>query len=308
MYTKGRFTREKWDHLLRLVNIMNSSMFFIQRTESRVSWAQESTAKEGSAVAKPRPMNLVSRNFLSAKKNPPQDSSDSNSPENQEFDQSSVSSSGRKRETSTQTQQWMYSQERQQDDSRSPSTRKLGRRDEPSSSASARKLERGEDIQIGRSNIEFHNMQISGHRCLEKVVKNLRKKLNLAERSTSNWNSDMGLFISTTTKAAIHPGPNYFVSREVYRNTNTEELQNLFDITQKLILDHPAEILNVTTIDRSAPSWERSALSHDQVITWYTSRKMGLHTRTDGGTIQRNLSPSIQEHQCFESWNSEKKE
>ena len=29
--------------------------------------AQESTSKEGSAVAKPRPMNLVSRNLLSAK-------------------------------------------------------------------------------------------------------------------------------------------------------------------------------------------------------------------------------------------------
>ena len=34
---------------------------------------------------------------------------------------------------------------------------------------------------------------------------------------------------------------------------------------------------------------------------------MGLHSRTDGGTIQRSGSPSIQEHQCFESWNSEEK-
>ena len=52
--------------------------------------AQEGTAKEGSAVAKPRPMSLVSRNLLSAKKTPPQDSSASNSPGNQELDQSYV--------------------------------------------------------------------------------------------------------------------------------------------------------------------------------------------------------------------------
>ena len=58
--------------------------------------AQESTSIEGSAVAKPRPLNLVSRNFLSAKKDLPQDSSDPNRLGNQELDQCCVSSSGRK--------------------------------------------------------------------------------------------------------------------------------------------------------------------------------------------------------------------
>ena len=40
---------------------------------------QESTLKEGSAVAKPRPMNLGSKNLLSAKKDLPQELSDPNS-------------------------------------------------------------------------------------------------------------------------------------------------------------------------------------------------------------------------------------
>ena len=40
---------------------------------------------------------------------------------------------------------------------------------------------------------------------------------------------------------------------EVYKNTNFEELKNLFDITQKLILEHQAEILNASTIDWAAP-------------------------------------------------------
>ena len=65
----------------------------------------------------------------------------------------------------------MYSQERQQDDTQSSSTRKLDGGNEPSSSASARKLERGEDTQIGRS-----KMQTSDHQYLENVFKNLRKK------------------------------------------------------------------------------------------------------------------------------------
>ena len=68
-------------------------------------------------------------------------------------------------------------------------------------------------------------------------------------------------------KAAIHLGAIYVENLEVHRNTNFEELQNLFDITQKLILDHQAEILNVSPIDWTAPSWTRSTLTHDQVIT-----------------------------------------
>ena len=62
-----------------------------------------------------------------------------------------------------------------------------------------------------------------------------------------------GLFMSTTTKAASHLGLNYIEFLEVFRNTNFEEHQKLFDITQKLILDFQAQILNVSPIDWRAP-------------------------------------------------------
>ena len=88
--------------------------------------AQESTSEENSAVDKPRPMNLVSRNLLSAKKDPLQDSSDPNSLGNQELDQSRVSSSGRKLMRNINPNPTMYFQEEQQDDTQSSSTRKLG--------------------------------------------------------------------------------------------------------------------------------------------------------------------------------------
>ena len=85
-----------------------------------------------------------------------------------------------------------------------------------------------------------------------------------------------GLFMSTTMKAAIHLGPHYVENLGLYKNTNFEELQNLFDITQKLTLDHQAEILSVTAIDWTAPSWTRSTLSHDQV-TW-TKARVQVHS------------------------------
>ena len=87
---------------------------------------QESTLKEESAVAKPRPMNLVSKNLLSVKKDPPQELSDPNSPGNQELDQSCVLVCSRKMLRDT-NQSW-----------------KQARRNESSNSARARKLEREE--------------------------------------------------------------------------------------------------------------------------------------------------------------------
>ena len=101
----------------------------------------------------------------------------------------------------------------------------------------------------------------------------LSEKLNLVEEAPIVCTEALktkvliwGLFMSTTTEAAIHLGPNYVEKLEVYRNTNFEELQDLFVIAQKLILDHQAEILNVTRTDWTAPSWTRSTLSHDRVI------------------------------------------
>ena len=120
--------------------------------------AQENTAKEGSAVAKPGPMSLVSRNLT------PQDSSATNSPGNQELDQSYVSLFVRKLVRNNNQDPTAYSQERRQDDTLSSGTRKPVRSGESANSTSTRKLVRGDDSKIERTRLTFHNMQISDHR------------------------------------------------------------------------------------------------------------------------------------------------
>ena len=54
--------------------------------------------------------------------------------------------------------------------------------------------------------------------------------------------------MSSSMKAAIHFGPNYLVNQEVYKNTNFEEIESLFNITQKLILEHSEEILKSSSL------------------------------------------------------------
>ena len=53
------------------------------------------------------------------------------------------------------------------------------------------------------------------------------------------------LFMSSSMKAATHLGPKYIENLEVYKNTNFEEIQILFGITQKLMSGHSDEILNL---------------------------------------------------------------
>ena len=56
--------------------------------------------------------------------------------------------------------------------------------------------------------------------------------------------------MSSSMEAAIHLGPNYTENLEVYKNTNFEEIPNLFNITQKWVSEHSEEILNVHTIEK----------------------------------------------------------
>ena len=229
MLTNGSYTRDEWDRLLRLLNIMDYSMFSCSHSvlsyikQSAMSKrAQESTSKEGSAIAKPRPMKLVSRNLLSAKKDPPQDVSDSNSPENLELDQSCVPCCGRKLTRNTNPNPTMYSQERQQEDTQSSSANWSGEMNFRAQSAPGNWSE-VKTSKSRRSKMELHNMQISDNRYFEKVFENLRQKLNLVEvapviciealkTNVLMWR----LFTLTTMKAAIHLGPNCMENLEVY--------------------------------------------------------------------------------------------
>ena len=92
---------------------------------------------------------------------------------------------------------------------------------------------------------------------MTKVVQYLQMKLGI----TSSYSTfalealkdqciDMGLFMSSSMKAAIHLGPNCLVNLEVYKNANFEEIQRLFNITQKLIMEHSEEILIMNTIEK----------------------------------------------------------
>ena len=50
--------------------------------------------------------------------------------------------------------------------------------------------------------------------------------------------------MTSSMNAAIHLGPKYLSNSEIYKNTKFEDIESLFNIVQKLLMEHFEEILN----------------------------------------------------------------
>ena len=165
-------------------------------------------------------------NLTSAKKDPPQDLSDPNSLGNQELDQSCVS-------------------------------------------VRARKLSaRGEDNQFGSEGW-------SRTMCRSPIVGTLRKSSRICRKGWISQKThppiiealktnvlDLVTVYDDNNESRHSPWTKLHWEFGSFQEHELEELQNLFHITQMLVLHHQREILNVKTIERTSLSWTRSALSH----------------------------------------------
>ena len=185
-------------------------------------------------------------------------------PVNQKLDQSSVSRGTGKPPRDSSQNPTTHSQALQQDGNPFRGARKLVRSGVCERPGNTGKLVRGIDNLLERTRVEYHKMHISDYRCVERVFKNLRQKLNLSEdaqvldlkTNVLIW----GLFMSTTMKAAVHLRQNY-----------TEKVEHKlrgFDVTQRLILDHKPKYWMYLRLIGQFPPWTRSSLVHDQVIKW----------------------------------------
>ena len=112
-----------------------------------------------------------------------------------------------------------------------------------------------------------------------KIFQFLQKKLGTTEGySTFSMEASKTnmliweMFMSSSMKAAIHLGPNYLANLEVCKNTNFEEIESIFNITEKWIMEHSEEILNVKRLVSSSASWTRSTLDNDQAVKWARSK------------------------------------
>ena len=104
---------------------------------------------------------------------------------------------------------------------------------------------------------EFQNMKYTNrqHTTKTKIFQFLQNKLGITARySTFSMEAlktkvlIWGLFMSSSITAAIHFWANYLANLED-KNMNFEEIESLFNITEKLILEHSEEFLNVKPLE-----------------------------------------------------------
>ena len=58
----------------------------------------------------------------------------------------------------------------------------------------------------------------------------------------------------------------YKSNSEIDKNTKFEDIESVFNITQKSVKERSEAILNVKSLEYSSPSWARSVSANDQEI------------------------------------------
>ena len=95
-------------------------------------------------------------------------------------------------------------------------------------------------------------MEYTNHQYMSKIFQFLQNRLGMSASDATitmqayktnvlTWR----MFMSSLMKAAIHFGPRYLANSEIYKNTKVEDIESLFNITQKLEMEHSQEILTV---------------------------------------------------------------
>ena len=265
MLTEESITRDEWDHLLRLINIVNLSMFSCSHF---LSW------KRGPQWRSRDQWILVSNNLTSAKKDPPQESKQpgksrigsefcfssrqetvaKHQPEpNNMFSREATRSTFQHQETGA--ERWIF---------------KLSPRQETERSRGGQPIRKVEVAQCAdlRLSVPWESLQESA----EKVESRWKRTTNY--RSVEDQRTDLGTVYDDNNESRHSPWTKLHWEFGSFQEHELEELQNLFHITQKLVLHHQREILNVKTIERTSLSWTRSTLSHD-LRPFRSKSKMG---------------------------------
>ena len=316
--TKRCFSRNEWNHLLCLFNIMNFSTYsgshltsFLSEDGERIAfgamskWGQDTTSSDSSPVAKARPTNLAMQGQYKEDISP----QSSGSRVNQENDDerkgvsSDAGNCGSSNSNFESRNSQGYRQERV-----ILAARKLEQKDPPrakseENSSCTKKLD--------ASSPTMELMRFSNNQFLTTILQCSQRNwdgLQLMLRSQSNHTKQMGWFGNCSLRHRWKPP---FIldwiskkNSEIYRNTRFENIQNVFNVTQKLIEEHSEEFLHVRSY--SSPSWTRSTLVNDQAVKWAKAkvclrwlRSICWSTRSRSSTDRRWVEKSQVLQHCL---------
>ena len=150
----------------------------------------------------------------------------------------------------------------------------------------------------------FHyNFQIFNVDHLEKVCSNVRQKLSRLQ-GDEMLNIDVnamiwGIFMSAIMKAAVHLGQDYQQNLCTTEDTDFEKVRTLFDISQKLILDHKDEIFGISTIELNTVPCIRTTLLFDKAMN-LSKAKVHVYSNSDKASWKSQTANGLVESKTEE--------
>ena len=75
------------------------------------------------------------------------------------------------------------------------------------------------------------------------------------------------LLMASSMQAALHMDPSYAKYLEIFKNSELEKIDSLFNITRMMIGGN-SKIKTVFSADAASPLWEKSTLLNDQALKW----------------------------------------
>ena len=101
--------------------------------------------------------------------------------------------------------------------------------------------------------MEFHDTENHKSSIIHEDLSILTEEVGYQNSVRNIWHGsnedqciDVGLFVSSSMKAAIHLGLNYTEKLEAHKNTNFEQNQNLFNITKTKYSQVPGDRMHTT--------------------------------------------------------------
>ena len=100
------------------------------------------------------------------------------------------------------------------------------------------------------------------------------------------------LSMASSMQAALHMDPNYAKNLEVFKSSEFENMESLFNVMNKMIAGI-SEIKNLFPQDFANPSWERSTLPVDQAIEW-TKVRVYVYSESSAMHVKKRSIPKMQ--------------
>ena len=144
------------------------------------------------------------------------------------------------------------------------------------------------------SQVRMSNSKAQSLQELAEKVESRRRRTSFWYRSIEDQRVDLGTIYADNDESRHSSWTKLRWKFGRFQEHKLQGTSDFFDTTQKLMLNHQSEILNVTTIEWTSLSWTRSTLSHDQLIMWTKAKvrvnshsvlclgKMPVHSEANG--------------------------